>query len=192
MACTFAVLVLAASPLIRPNRLKHWPECVRACFGSDLSPTSKDELALSPFPRWSELQPMLEHVKAKQIPDRSLMAYNGNLIHVYPELTLRPPTRFVYRDVLARLFPDRRDLMAEELAASGARWVVSDLIEDGWEGELDYGGLLPEEISSNKAELFFPYNQTPVFRSGGYVLFRIDQPIGRLTDEYLPLSGTGE
>ena len=192
MACAIAVLVLAASPLIRPNRLQHWPECVRACFGAELSPTSKDELALSPFPRWSELQPMLDHVKAQQIPDRSLMAYNGNLIHLYPELTLRPPTRFVYLDVLARLFPDRRILMAAELSASDARWVVSDLIEDGWEGELDDDELLPEEISRNKAEKLFPYNQTPVFRSGGYVLFRIDQPIGRLTDEYFPLSETAE
>ena len=192
MACAFAVLVLAASPLIRPNRLKHWPECARACFGAELSPTSKDELALSPFPRWSELQPMLDHIQAQRIPDRSLIAYNGNLIHLYPELTLRPPTRFVYLDVLARLFPDRRDQMAEELAASDAKWAVSDLIEDGWEGELDDGELLPEEISRNKAGMFFPYNQTPVFRSGGYVLFRINQPIGRLTDAYLPLSATGE
>ncbi len=192
MACAFAVLVLAASPLIRPNRLKHWLECVRACFGGELSPTSKDGLALSPFPRWSELQPMLDHIQAQRIPDRSLMAYNGNLIHLYPELTLRPPTRFVYLDVLARLFPDRRDQMAEEFAASDVKWAVSDLIEDGWEGELDDRALLPEEISRNRAEMFFPYNQTPVFRSGGYVLFRIDQPIGRLTDAYLPLSAIAE
>ena len=179
---------IVASPLLRPDRLKHWPECVLACFGAELSPTSKDELALSPFPRWSELQPMLDYVKAKQIPDRSLIAYNGNLIHLYPELSFRPSTRFVYLDVLARLFPDRRDQMTAEIAASGATWIVSDLVEDGWADELDDVEVVPEEISRKKATMFFPYNQTPVFRSGRYVLFRIDQPIGELTDQYFPLA----
>ena len=188
----FFCLAIVSSPLVRAARLKHWTACVGACFGGQLSPTTRDALALNPFPRWSELQPMLDHIQAKQIPDRSLVAYNGNLIHIYPELSFRPPTRFVYLDVLTRLFPDRRDQMTAAMEASRAKWVVSDLIEDGWEGELAADKLLPEEISRKRAEMFFPYNQTPVFRSGGYVLFRIDQPIGRLTDEYLPLSMSGE
>jgi len=184
----FACLVIGVSPIFRWHRQCLWLPCVRACLGTLLSPESRDRIAQIPFPRWSELQPMLDYARQIGIADKTLMAYNGNLIHLYPELGFQPATRFVYLDVLARSFPDQRDLMISAIKHSAVRYVMSDLREDGWEDDIPDGLLLPPSVAEHQAGLFFPYNQTPLFRSGGYVLFRIDQPVARLSSDYLPLA----
>jgi hypothetical protein len=184
----FVCLVFAASPVFRWHRQRLWLPCVRACLGTPLSPESRDQIAQIPFPRWSELQPMLDHARQLGIADESFMAYNGNLIHLYPVLGFQPATRFVYLDVVARSFPDHRDQMISAIENSPVRYVVSDLREDGWEGDIPDGVLLPPSVAERQADLCFPYNQTPLFRSGGYVLFRIDQPVARLSSDYLPLA----
>ena len=184
----FACLVIASSPVFRWHRQRLWLPCVRACLGTPLSPEFRDKMAQIPFPRWNELQPMLDYARQIGIADKSLMAYNGNLIHLYPELGFQPATRFVYLDVLARNFPNRRELMISALENSPVRYVVGDLREDGWEGDIPDAVLLPPAVAEHHAELCFPYNQTPLFRSGGYVLFRMDQPVTRLSSNYLPLA----
>jgi len=147
---------------------------------------SRDQIAQIPIPRWTELQPMLDFARQTRIANESLMAYNGNLIHLYPELGFQPATRFVYLDVLARSFPERRNMMIAAVEQSAVRFVVSDLREDGWEGDIPDSSLLPPSLVKHQTELCFPYNHTPVFRSGGYVLFRIDYPITRLSGDYVP------
>ena len=183
----FLGIAVLLSPLNRMSRLRFWPDCARACFGSTLSSEARDQLAQFPFPRWVELQPMLDYLR-RQGGDTWVLPYNGNLIHLYPELRMSPATRFVYLDVLARSFPSRRDEMIAAIEKSGVRFVVSDLKEDGWEAQLETATLLPKALQRRRSDLCFPYNQTPVFRSGGYVLFRIDSPIERLSDKYVPLS----
>lgn len=131
---------------------------------------------------------MMEHLQRSHVKPQRLMAYSGNLIHVYPELHQMPPTRFVYLDALARCFPGRRDEMLRAVQAAGVDYVLADLQEDGWEDAPQDGVLLPGAIAANSATLPFPWNQTPVFRSGSYVLLRCDQPPGGLSSEYQPLS----
>ena len=70
------------------------------------------------------------------IPDRELLAYNGNLIHLYPQIKFDPPTRFVYLDVLARCFPRRRQEMLQELERCNVQFVAANLREDGWEDDV--------------------------------------------------------
>jgi hypothetical protein len=182
-------LCIVTSPVCRPSRQQYWLDCVDACIGTPLMPQVKDDLALCPLPRWTELQPLLDRIRELAIPDRSVMAYSGNLVHLYPELRLHPPTRFVYLDTLARCFPGRRPEMLAELEQSGIRYVVCHLIEDGWEGDLSGPAVLP--LPQPSAKMFFPYNQTPIFRSGSYVLFEVNRPIGWLTSEHCPLSPHG-
>jgi hypothetical protein len=188
MAVAFVAWCAVSSSSFRWDRQQHWLACVHACLGTPLEPQIRDDLALVPFPRWTELQPMLDTIRQMQIPDGSVMAYNGNLIHLYPELSIHPPTRFVYVDALARCFPRRRPEIVSELVHSGVRYVVSDLIEDGWEGDLSDECILPRVFRDEPALMFFPYNQTPVQRSGRYVLFEVRGPIGDLTSERCPLS----
>ena len=189
-AVAFSVLALASSPTIQWNRQRHWFSCLQACAGGVLAPEVKDDLAISPLPRWKELQPLINRLRELHMTDRSLLAYNGNLIHLYPALELHPATRYVYLDVLARCFPRRRSEMLAELERRNIEFVVSDLQEDGWERDAADESLLPKEISERAASLFFPYNQTPIFRSGGYVLFRISRPPGSLTSDYSPLASS--
>jgi hypothetical protein len=179
----FTVLAIAMSPMLRC-----WLSCVKACVGTNLSAESKDQIAQIPFPRWGELQPMLDHIREAGIANQSLMAYNGNLIHLYPELKVTPGTRFVYLDVLARSFPDHRDEMVAAVEESNVQYVVSDLREDGFEAEIPEGSLFATSLAERQASLCFPYNQTVIFRSGSYVLFRIDRSVAPLSREYLPLS----
>lgn len=183
----FLGLALVFSPLVQWDRQRQWLACVRAVTGDPLSSHKKDQIAQIPFPRWSELQPVIDHLQSEGIADNSVMAYNGNLIHLYRELGIQPATRFVYLDVLARSFSTRRIEMIEAVERSPVRFVVSDLREDGWDGSMPTDELLPRGIADHQALLCFPYNQTPVFRSGGYVVFRVDRPIGCLFDQYLPL-----
>lgn len=184
----FTVLAIAMSPMFRWQQQRLWVPCLQALFGTQLSAESKDQLAQIPFPRWSSLQPLLDHIRDEKIADKTLMAYNGNLIHLYPELRFHPATRYVYLDVLARSFPDHRDEMIAAVEESNVLYVVSDLREDGFEGDIPDGTLLPTSTGKQQASLCFPYNQTPIYRSGGYVLFRIDRPVAPLSREYCPLA----
>ena len=94
----------------------------------------------------------------------------------------------MYPDVLARCFPRRRQEMLQEIERRHVRYVVANLREDGWEDDVPLNKLLPAALEAGKTELFFPYNQRPVFRSGSFVLFEVDSPPGSLTSEYFPLA----
>jgi hypothetical protein len=78
--------------------------------------------------------------------------------------------------------------MLQEIERDNVRYVVANLREDGWDDEVPENKLLPAALEASKAKLFFPYNQRPIFRSGSYVLFKVDTPPGSLTSEYFPLS----
>lgn len=202
LATAFVAVALLNSPATVWSRQRHWYRCLQACTGSKLEPQVKDQIALTPMPRWQELQPVMDKLSDLCDDDVSVLAYNGNLIHLYPAMSFQPPTRFVYVDVLARCFPRRRPEMLTAIENSKAEYVVSDLVEDGWAAEVWTAGrsaadgsasqlstteLLPKALALQSNSLFFPYNQTPVFRSGGYVIFRINKPLGWLTHEYSPL-----
>lgn len=170
------------------SRLTYFHPCFSACLGESLPTNIRDSISQSPFPSWAELEPLIDKLRELNVSDRELLAYNGNLIHLYPRLKLDPPTRFVYVDVLARCFPRRRPEMLQEIAHRNVRYVVANLREDGWEDNVPSGRLLPTPLETCRTQLFFPYNQRAVFRSGSYVLFEVDSPPGSLTSEYSPLS----
>ena len=188
LMAAFVAVAIVNSPTTNWARQRHWYRCLQACMGSVLEPEIKDDIALTPMPRWRELQPVIEKLHELCEDDTSVMAYNGNLIHLYSVMKLRPPTRFVYVDVLARCFPRRRHEILTAIEMSHVHYVVSDLIEDGCDVDLATNDVLPNTLALQSSTLFFPYNQTPVFRSGGYVIFEINRPIGWLTREYSPLS----
>ena len=182
------VMSIMSSGISIQHRLMYLRPCFSACVDGSLPIDVRDSISQSPFPCWSELDPLVGHLRESTISDRELLAYNGNLIHLYPQLKFAPPMRFVYLDVLARCFPRRRAEMLREVELSNVRYVVANLREDGWEDEVPSGQLLPAALEVGRAQLFFPYNQRPIYRSGSYVLFEVDSPPGSLTSEYFPLS----
>ena len=191
VSCVASVIVImsvVSSVFGIQSRLAYVQPCYSACVYGALSTDVRDSISQSPFPCWAELEPLIDHLRRLNVSDRELLAYNGNLIHLYPQLKFDPPTRFVYLDVLARCFPRRRVEMLQEVERRHVRYVVANLREDGWEDEVPSSHLLPAALEASRAELFFPYNQRPIFRSGSYVLFQVDSPPGSLTSEYFPLS----
>jgi hypothetical protein len=188
MASVIVIMSVMSSGLSIQSRLTDLRPCVSACVYGSLSSDVRDAISQSPFPCWAELEPLIDHLREMSIPDRELLAYNGNLIHLYPRLKFDPPTRFVYVDVLARCFPRRHTEMLQEIERDNVRYVVANLKEDGWDEQVPSNKLLPAALEASRTELFFPYNQRPVFRSGSYVLFEVDSPPGSLTSEYFPLS----
>ncbi len=182
------VIAVPGSSLMQKERIQTWRSCVLALSSGRIDDVTRDAISQTPFPRWAELSRMMEHLQHSRLRPQRLMAYSGNLIHVYPGLHQMPPTRFVYLDALARCFPARRQEMLKAVQIAGVDYVLADLQEDGWEETPSDGRLLPDEISASAPTLPFPWNQTPVFRSGSYVLLRCDQPTGELSSEYQPLS----
>jgi hypothetical protein len=188
MASVIVIMSVMSSGLSIQSRLTYLRPCVSACVYGSLSSDVKDAISQSPFPCWAELEPFIDHLREMSIPDRELLAYNGNLIHLYPQMKFDPPTRFVYVDVLARCFPRRHAEMLQEIERDNVQFVAANLREDGWEDDVPLNMLLPPSVEAVKSKLFFPYNQRPVFRSGSYVLFEVDSPPSSLTSEYFPLS----
>jgi hypothetical protein len=191
VSCVASVIVVMStmsSGLRIQSRLAYLQPCLSACVYGSLPTNVRDSISQSPFPSWGELEPLIDQLREMKISDRELLAYNGNLIHLYPQLKFDPPTRFVYVDVLARCFPRRHTEMLQEIERNNVRYVVANLKEDGWDDELPPGKLLPAALEASGRELFFPYNQRPIFRSGSYVLFEVDSPLGSLTSLYFPLS----
>ena len=188
VASVIAIMSVVSSGFNIQSRLAYVRPCFSACVFGSLSTDVKDSISQSPFPCWAELEPIVDHLREMNLSERDLLAYNGNLIHLYPQLKFDPPTRFVYLDVLARCFPRRRVEMLQEVERRNVQYVVANLREDGWDDEVPSSHLLPAAVEANRTELFFPYNQRPIFRSGSYVLFQVDSPPGSLTSEYFPLA----
>ena len=191
VSCVVSVIVVmsvASSVSSIQSRLAYVQPCLSACIYGSLPTDVRDSISQSPFPCWAELEPLFDQLREMNLSGRDLLAYNGNLIHLYPQLKFDPPTRFVYVDVLARCFPRRHTEMLQEIERDNVRYVVANLREDGWDEQVPSNKLLPAALEASKTKLFFPYNQRPIFRSGSYVLFEVDSPPGSLTSQYFPLS----
>ena len=105
---------------------------------------------------------------------------------------ITPSTRYVFLDVIARVFRSRTDQIQQAVESCDHRFVVSSLFEAGMpreliDGKTDPVSLLPVGFPRSERSRF-PYTQPVVFRSGQYLVHRVTRPIGPLCTEYLPLS----
>jgi len=184
----FALLALVISPATSPERLAWWGRCLTE--GS--TPEVRTALQRVPLPNWQELQPVVEFLKEQDLQDGELTAYNVFLIHLYPELGIRPSTRYAFLDVLTRIFSDRSELIHEALRESQQRFIVSSLLENGMHpDDIEAAGdgiatTLPPAFPEERRHEF-PYTQPIVFRSGQYVVHRVEGPLGPLNTDFHPL-----
>ncbi|MCA9067714.1 MAG: hypothetical protein KDA84_02245, partial [Planctomycetaceae bacterium] len=175
-------LALVLSPATRPKRLAWWGRCLTE--GS--TPEVRCGLQLMPLPHWKQLQPVMDFLKSKNLKDGELTAYNGFLIHLYPQLGLRSSTRYIYLDVHLRIFKTRTAQIERALEQSNQRFVVCSLFEDGMlprdinTAYIDQPPQLPEKFPAEEKR-YFPYNQKLVFRSGQYLVYEVVRPVAPLT-----------
>jgi hypothetical protein len=145
------------------------------------------------LPNWVELQPVVEYLKQQDLHDGELTAYNVFLVHLYPEVGVRPSTRYVFLDVLMQVFHDREALIHQTLTESKQRFVVCSLLENGMsatEIAADGPGVkdsLPATFPPEHREEF-PYCLPLVLRSGQYVVYQVDGSLGPLNTRPRPLA----
>ncbi|HBN75724.1 MAG TPA: hypothetical protein DD473_07880 [Planctomycetaceae bacterium] len=187
---TCCVLVaLAFSPATRWQRVQHWSQCFRE--GS--SPDVKTGLQHFPLPNWNELEPALEFLRQQKLRDGELTVHNVYLVHAYRELELKPSTRFVYLDVLTRVFRDHQNEIVERLDRSGHKYILSSLLENGLTLEQcqtpakEYTHQLPPDFPQEHLDEF-PYQHPVVFRSGQYVIHKVIGTAAPLNPEFSPLA----
>ncbi len=181
------LLVVLTSPILSPVRLSSWWDCV----SSGPSMKLRKKIQVDPQPSWEHLEPVIAYLKEQGVQDGEVTVYTNHLVQIYPELEIRPSTRYVFLDTLARLFKSRTDEISLALEQCQHRFAVSSLTDAGMtEEELQSPNnpetQLPEAFPEDGFEIF-PFSQPVVFRSGPYVVHRVTQPIGKLATEFDPL-----
>jgi hypothetical protein len=164
-------VLLGYGPLVR-DRLLLWPRCVAE--GS--TPELRDRLLMLKKMSWSDLERVRDYLQQRGVRDGELTCFSAPTIPLYLDLNVRPSTRhFLVQHVLA-MFGRRREQILHELAASGQRFVVCDLL---W-----YGLNLSEEDLAVSEEAPaprlprcwhqpYPWSERIVFRAGRYVVLEV-------------------
>lgn len=194
-AATFLTIALLASPLASPRRMAQWPTCFTAT-GSDAL-VLKNKLRQVPIPDWQHLGNVAQYLKQQNVSDGELTCYGVHLVHLHQLAEAMPSTRYVFLDVLLRLFPSRHETIRGALEDSEQRYVVCNLIECGLDpksanqfDESNPNSLppgFPDEMRGT-----FPWTQPVVYRSGPYVVHEVTEPLGELTGAFMPLGDSSD
>lgn len=183
----FALLAVTASPVFHSERLGVWKQCVTG----PVTPRLQDRLAYFQNPQRADLERVAEYLRRQDASGHDVCCYSSDLIGLYSELDLDPPTRFVYLQELLIYFPDRREEMLQALCESGHRFVVTDLVGCGMTCEqaeqVGPTGPLGPPPGYPAVSGVYPWSCPVVYRSGTYLVHRVEDTAG---DRIEPFLGT--
>ncbi len=207
MQFTHVPLHLEPHRLTQAGVMQLWPRCCRE--GS--SPELRDRLGQFQNTiwdtNWEELRDVAAYLRAVEHPPGpgELNCWHDTTHPLYLMLNLDPATRYMHYGTVFGI-RDKRPVIAEEVRASRQRYVVSDLIRTTPDSEKVYDPAswrasdpLPIWLPASERQKF-PWNQPVVFRSGRYVVHRVDhtKPLGVIrvpdwdTVPYLDRLGSAE
>ena len=178
------VCVLAVGGMrdVNPDVVKMWPRC----WTEGSTPELRDRLGyytdIHCGTTWTDLDGVAKYLRTVDPPlrDRELNCWHDSTHPLYLMLGLEPATRYMH---YGTVFPigSQADRIRREVAACPQRYVVSDLrrmtysraeaYEPGATGPLSLPAWFPRS-----QRVVFPWNQPIVFRSGRYLVHRVDQP----------------
>jgi hypothetical protein len=143
----------------------------------------QDRLAHFDNPDREDLDRIAEFLRRNDVHGRDVCLYNSDLVSLYETLGVDPPIRFVYVFELLVFFPDRSDEIGRALEQSGHRFVVTDLVSCGLSRRLaeeigPEGPLAPPPVYERLATESYPWSEPVVYRSGTYLVHRVDGPLG--------------
>ena len=182
--CAYAsFLIVMATPVFSSTRFNNWFACVTQ------GPTSevRERIQLEQDPNWKHLAEVITYLQEQNVADGDLTVYRGSLIELYPQLGIKPSTRFVYMDVYVKRFENQHRVIHESIENSHHRFVVSSLVDAGFTDEelTDENPATKLPMSFPASELKnFPYNQPVVFRSGQYAVHQVTRPTGTLAHPF--------
>ncbi|MBN72348.1 MAG: hypothetical protein CME32_24085 [Gimesia sp.] len=176
----FLLLVVLTFPAFKPDRARLWKTCLLQSSDAEL----KSKLALLVQVDWEDLAAVREYLAKQQLKDRELHCYNSTLIYLYPELGLQPATRFGFFDSVLVFCRKHRGELHQAIQDSPQKFIVTDLIESGFNRETALAtaegpgkNVPPQYPVSLKGA--YPWSQPVVFRSGRYLVHRVERPLGK-------------
>jgi hypothetical protein len=174
-------------PLTDYSIMRLWPRCWREGGSAEL----RDKLAhytdIHCGTNWEELENVGNYLKTLNPPigPGELNCWHDSTHPLYLMLNLEPATRYMHYGTVMAI---RKQVgqIAADVAASRQRFVVSDLLRmtnDTNEAYARGAGNDPHRLPSwfpisQRAK--FPWNQPIVFRSGRYLVHKIEKPLGEI------------
>lgn len=179
----FLLLVVLTFPSFKPDRARLWKTCLLRSSNAEL----KARLALLVQVDWEDLEAVKQFLAKQELKDRELHCYNSTLIYLYPELNLKPATRYAFFDSNLVFCYNHREELYQALVESPQKYIVTDLIESGFNRETALapaktpGQKVPPQYPVSLKEAY-PWSQPVVFRSGRYLVHRVERPLGRIVN----------
>ncbi|MFH1302539.1 MAG: hypothetical protein ABIK07_15875 [Planctomycetota bacterium] len=176
----FLMMVVFSFPAFKPQRAMLWKTCL-------LNPSDarlKSQLALLVQVDWEDLDAVKQYLQSQNLKDGQLHCYNSTLVYLYPELSVKPATRFVFFDSVLIFCPNHRKELYTAINESSQEFIVTDLIDSG------FGRDAALAKSSNPSQIMppdypvslkgaYPWSNPVVFRSGRYLVHQVARPLGK-------------
>lgn len=182
VAAANKVVRVEPHPLADPAVLRLWPRCFDPAYSPELRDRLGQYTGIHNAADWRELEPVAAYLRGVDPPvrDRELTAWHDSPHPLYLMVGVDPSTRYMHFGTVLAI-RGHADEVRREVAASPQRYVVSDLArmtwypdrarEPGAAGPLSLPGWFPRSQLG-----LFPWDQPVVFRSGRYVVHRVDHP----------------
>lgn len=173
----FAGLAVVLHPVLRGDRLRTWPRCLTLTGSVEL----KDRLALTDVTDWRKLDHVAEFLDSQAVADGDFLCLSPFTIPLYLQLNLRPPTRYLYFNVLLKVFPERHEAIWADVRRGKPRFMITDLRDPYTsnltpeQAEVERPGnplALPPGFPDAKARSY-PWTEPIVFRAGRYFVHRV-------------------
>ena len=176
----FLMMVMLSFPAFKPERARLWKACVMNSSDAVL----KSKLALLVQVDWEDLDAVKEYLKSQNLKDEELHCFNSTLVYLYPELSIKPATRFVFFDSVLIFCPKHRNEMYAAVNESPHIFIVTDLIDSGFNRESALAkSSNPEQLTPPEYPVSlkgaYPWSQPVVFRSGRYLVHKVERPLGK-------------
>ena len=176
VAMLFGMIVIAMSPILQPQSLPLWRECVsRVRMPAEL----QDQLTHFGNPRRTDLQAITRYLKEQQVAGTDVLMFNSDAVSLYRRLDLKPPTRAVYFFEILVFFPDRRKDVIVKALGNKPRFIVLDLVsclvmDSRAAHETGPAGIHAPPPAYQPRAGSFPWKYPVVFRSGSWLVLAVE------------------
>tara|TARA_R110002111_G_scaffold262289_1_gene337747 strand:+ start:8309 stop:10048 length:1740 start_codon:yes stop_codon:yes gene_type:complete len=176
----FLMMVVLSHPAFKPQRAMLWKTCLLNSSDARL----KSQLALLVQVDWEDLDAVSKYLQSQNLKDRELHCYNSTLVYLYPELSVKPATRFVFFDSVLIFCPNHRKELYAAINDSPQEFIVTDLIDSGFGREAALAkSSNPDQITPPDYPVSlkgaYPWSNPVVFRSGRYLVHKVERPLGK-------------
>jgi hypothetical protein len=177
VAKAMLLVALCVNPNLKPNRIAMWKRCITQGSTAEI----KDGLSQTDGvgrTDWRSLDCVARYLRSQDVHDGDIICFHDSTHPLYLELDVAPAVRFFHFSLVIIIIRSHRDEVLEELRATHARYIVSDLFF--LEGMRNRNATCEPEVPTSLPASFpkemrglYPWNEPCVFRAGRYVVHRV-------------------